>query len=145
MDNDLCDTLPITHRSTVQAWECDHMGHMNVRHYMAKFDDAAWTFLSLIGVTNDYFKEHNAGVAALEHKVNYRRELLAGDSVEIRTKLSLLEGKKFKLIHEMKHLVRAEVVASCELFGVHMDRSVRNAAPFPDSILHKAKQYLHNY
>lgn len=142
MDNNLCDITPLTHRSTVQSWECDHMGHMNVRHYMAKFDDAAWTFLSMIGVTNQYFDAENTGVAAIEHKVTYKRELMPGDSVEIITKLVLLEGKKFKLIHEMKHSVSGEAAATCELFGVHMDRSIRRAAPFPQEILLKAQNYL---
>ncbi len=135
-------TIEITHRSTVQAWECDHMGHMNVRHYMAKFDDAAWTFLSMLGITNRYFEDHNAGVAAIDHQVSYMRELMPGDSVIIHTQLALLEGKKFKMIHKMSDAVSGDEVASCELFGVHMDRSVRRAANFPEEILQKAQAFL---
>ncbi|WP_188663930.1 acyl-CoA thioesterase [Terasakiella brassicae] len=133
---------PLTHRSTVQQWECDHMGHLNVRHYMAKFDDAAWTFLSMLGLTNHYFQECQAGVAAVDHHVTYKRELMPGDCVEIHTKLALLDGRKFKLIHEMTHSVSGEVAASCELFGVHMDRQERRAVPFPDHILAAGQKYL---
>jgi acyl-CoA thioester hydrolase len=134
--------LEITHRSTIQQWECDHMGHMNVRHYMAKFDDAAWTFLSMLGITNRYFEKNNAGVAAVDHHVTYKRELMPGDSVVIHTRLALLEGKKFKMVHEMSNGITGDEVATCELFGVHMDRNVRRAADFPDEILQNAQAFL---
>jgi len=118
------------------------MGHMNVRNYMAKFDDAAWTFLSMIGATNRYFEEEQAGVAAVDHHVTYRRELMPGDSVEIHTRLALLEGRKFKMIHEMRLSTDGGVVAVCELFGVHMDRRERKAVPFPSEILVRGAGYL---
>lgn len=132
----------LTHRSTVQQWECDHMGHMNVRHYMAKFDDAAWSFFSMIGITNSYFKEQNAGVAAVDHHVTYKKELMPGDSVVIHTELAVLEGKKFKMIHSMSNSVSGELVATCELFGVHLDREKRCASDFPQDIIDGAKTAL---
>lgn len=138
--NDKAEVL--THRSTVQQWDCDHMGHMNVRNYMAKFDDAAWTFLSMLGATNRYFQEQQAGVAAVDHHVTYKRELMPGDSVKIHTRLALLEGRKFKMVHEMRLCGDGAVVAICELFGVHMDRRERKAVPFPPDILARGAAYL---
>ena len=41
----------ITQRGTVYPWECDHMGHMNVRWYAAKFDDACWQLLANLALT----------------------------------------------------------------------------------------------
>lgn len=142
MNEMMVNHLPVTHRSTVQQWECDHMGHLNVRHYMAKFDDAAWTFLSMLGLTNQYFKKCETGVAAVDHHITYKRELMPGDCVEIRTRLALCEGRKFKLVHTLIHSASGEIAASCELFGVHMDRKERRAVPFPASILTNAKPYL---
>jgi len=140
--SDRNDKAALTHRSTVQQWDCDHMGHMNVRHYMAKFDDAAWTFLSMLGATNRYFEQEQAGVAAVDHHVTYKRELMPGDSVEIHTRLALLEGRKFKMVHEMRLSTDGNVVATCELFGVHMDRRERKAVPFPSEILARGTDYL---
>ncbi len=31
-----------TYQGTVYPWNCDHMGHMNVQFYVAKFDEAIW-------------------------------------------------------------------------------------------------------
>ncbi|SCA55250.1 Acyl-CoA thioester hydrolase [Candidatus Terasakiella magnetica] len=132
----------LTHRSTVQQWECDHMGHLNVRNYMAKFDDAAWSFLAVLGINKAYFSERNGGVAAVDHHVTYQQELLPGDCVEIHSRLALFEGKKFKMVHVMSNAVTGAKVSQCELFGVHMDQKERRAVNFPDDILANAQPYL---
>ncbi len=132
----------LTHRSMVQQWECDHMGHMNVRHYMARFDDAAWNFLSEIGLDKTYFEERNGGVAAVDHHITYMRELRAGEGVKIHSHLDLLKGKKFRLIHEMVLAKNDEAVAKCEILGVHMDKTTRRAVAFPDDILVNGQPYL---
>jgi len=35
-----------TYRGIVYPWHCDHMGHMNVMWYVAKFDEATWTLMA---------------------------------------------------------------------------------------------------
>ncbi|MDV7338521.1 thioesterase family protein [Terasakiella sp. A23] len=132
----------VTHRSVVQQWECDHMGHLNVRHYMAKFDDAAWNLLAELGINKKYFSERNGGVAAVDHHVTYKKEMVAGDSVTVRTHLALFEGKKFKMIHRMFDSITGDLVADCELFGVHMDQTARRASEIPKDILAKGQAFL---
>ena len=34
-----------TYRGVVYPWQMDHMGHMNVRFYSARFDEATWRLL----------------------------------------------------------------------------------------------------
>jgi acyl-CoA thioester hydrolase len=46
------------------------------------------------------------------------------------------------MVHEMSNAITGDVVATCELFGVHMDRNVRRAADFPTEILNNAQKYL---
>lgn len=38
----------LTCLSVVHPWHCDDMGHMNVRHYAAMFDDASFHLLGII-------------------------------------------------------------------------------------------------
>lgn len=142
MINDAHPKSVITHRSVVQQWECDHMGHLNVRNYMAKFDDAAWNLLAELGINKKYFEERNGGVAAVDHHVTYKKEMLPGDSITIRTHLALMEGKKFKMVHKMYDSVSGLLVADCELFAVHMDQKTRRATDFPDDILANGQAYL---
>jgi acyl-CoA thioester hydrolase len=132
----------LTHRSVVQQWECDHMGHLNVRHYMAKFDDAAWNMFAELGVNKKYFEERNGGVAAVDHHVVYKKEMLAGDSISIHSHFAIFSGKKVKMIHKMYDAIGGDLVAECELFAVHMDQSARKASDFPEDITAKALVFL---
>ena len=39
-----------TARGTVHRWQCDHMGHVNVRAYGEFFEEACWQFYAMIGI-----------------------------------------------------------------------------------------------
>ena len=62
-----------TARGTVYPWQLDHVGHMNVQFYVARFDEASWQLLANFGLTGSFLR----GMAALEQHIYYKRELLA--------------------------------------------------------------------
>jgi acyl-CoA thioesterase FadM len=74
-----------TYRGTVYPWHCDHMDHMNVMWYVGKFDEGTWNFFSMLGVTPSYLRDNGRGMAAVDQRIAYRRELHAGDTVAVRT------------------------------------------------------------
>ena len=41
----------LTYRGAVYPAHCDHMGHMNVASYVAKFDEASWSLFCELGLT----------------------------------------------------------------------------------------------
>lgn len=40
-----------TYRGFAYPWQVDHVGHMNVQFYTARFDEASWQFLAALGLT----------------------------------------------------------------------------------------------
>ena len=72
-----------TYRGTVYPWQCDHVGHMNIMWYVGKFDEANWNLFARIGLTPTYLRESGRGMAAVQQNISYKRELLAGDIVEV--------------------------------------------------------------
>jgi acyl-CoA thioesterase FadM len=40
-----------TYRGVVYPWHIDHVGHMNIQFYTARFDEATWQFLSRLGLS----------------------------------------------------------------------------------------------
>ena len=129
------DDLPVTYRGTVAAWHCDHMGHMNVMHYVGKFDEATWNLFHLIGITASYVQASGMGMAAVQQNISYKRELLAGDVIFVRTRLLDVRERVIRFVHDMVHTETDEVAASCDLTGVHLDRKRRKAVAFPGDIL----------
>ena len=130
---------PITYRGTVYPWQCDHVGHMNVMWYVGKFDEATWQLFAGLGITPAYLRRENRGMAALEQKISYKRELRAGDVVSVRSRLVEMREKVIRFVHEMVDDSTQEVVATTELTGVHMDTLTRRSCPFPAAIVAKGR------
>jgi acyl-CoA thioester hydrolase len=127
--------LPITYRGTVYPWHCDHMGHMNVMWYIGKFDEATWQLFPLLGLSTTYLRERNRGMAAVEQRIAYKRELLAGDLVTIRSGILEIREKVIRFFHEMRNQQTGEISAITVLTGVHMNLQARKSCPFPAEIL----------
>lgn len=48
-----------------------------------KFDEATWHLFFALGITPALLRETSRGMAAVEQIIQYKRELLAGDIVEV--------------------------------------------------------------
>lgn len=121
----------ITYRGTVYPWHCDHMGHMNVMWYVGKFDEATWQFFSALGMGPSFLRRENRGMAALDQRILYRRELYAGDVVTIRTEVLEVKEKTIRFVHEMRRDEDGEVAAVTILVGVHLDTKLRRSCDLP--------------
>ena len=51
-----------------------------------QFDEANWNLFARLGLTPSYLRESGRGMAAVQQKITYKRELLAGDIVEIKSR-----------------------------------------------------------
>ena len=128
----------VTYRGTVYPWHCDHIGHMNVMWYSGKFDEATWQLLAKLGLTRAHFREHGAGMVAVEQNITYKRELLAGDIVTVRSRLLEINEKSVRLLHEMINDETGELAAVSEIVGVYMDTTLRKARAFPADLRERA-------
>jgi acyl-CoA thioester hydrolase len=114
-----------TYRGAVYPWHCDHMGHMNVMWYVGKFDEATWNLFALLGVTTAFLKENRRGMAAVQQNITYKRELLAGDTIAVRSAFLEVRDKVAKFVHEMRNAHTGEISAICVLTGVQIVERAR--------------------
>lgn len=126
--------MELTYRGVVYPSQCDHMGHMNVAFYVAKFDEATWHVFRLCGITGTYLRDNRKVMAGVHQDITYRRELVPGDTVRIESRIVEVGARKLTWAHEMYDDVTNENVASCELTAVHIDAETRKATVFPDDI-----------
>jgi len=135
-------TDAIAYKGTVYPWQCDHVGHMNVMWYVGKFDEATWNLLAQIGLTPSYLRDNHRGMAAVQQNIAYKRELLAGDIVEVRARIVEIRDKVIRFVHEMRNADSQEVAAICEITAVHMDRQSRRACPFAEHVRAAAERSI---
>jgi len=135
-------TMEVTYRGVVYPWHCDQVGHMNIMWYVGKFDEANWNLFARIGLTPTYLRDQGRGMAAVQQNITYRRELVAGDIVEIRSALLEIGEKSIRFMHEMRNGETGELAASCEISGVHMDRQARKSVMFTDAVRRSAAKHI---
>jgi acyl-CoA thioester hydrolase len=134
-----------TYRGAVYPWHCDHVGHMNVMFYVGKFDEATWNFFAALGVTPTFLRENRRGMAAVDQRIAYQRELHAGDIVAVRSGVLEVRDKVIRFVHEMRNAETQEVSAITMLTGVHMDTVARKSCPFSDSVITRARAAMVDY
>ena len=142
MSESATPTGALTYRGTVYPWQCDHVGHMNIMWYVGKFDEANWNLFARLGLTPSYLRLSGRGMAAVQQNITYKRELLAGDVVEVRSHPLELRDKTIRFRHDMMNAETRELAASCEITAVHMDRAQRKSAPFEAAIREIAMRQL---
>jgi acyl-CoA thioester hydrolase len=134
-----------TYRGTVYPWHCDHMGHMNVMWYVGKFDEATWHLFHAIGITTSFLRERRRGMAAVEQRIQYRRELHAGAVICVRSAFLEVREKAVKFVHEMRNDESGETAAVCELTGVHIDAETRRSCALPDDVVRRGRELVVAY
>ncbi len=132
----------VTYRGVVYPWHCDQMGHMNVMWYVGKFDEATWAFFARNGLTPAYLRKNARGMAAVDQRIRYVQELVAGDVVHVTTRLLEAAARKIRFEHQMFNDITGDLVANCELVAVHMDTEARTAAAFEAPIAEKLEATL---
>ena len=132
----------VTYRGAVYASHCDHIGHMNIVSYGAKFDEANWVFFCEIGLTPSYLRSERHGMAGVQQNIAYSKELFAGDVIEIRSAVLEVADKRLRVRHEMRNIETGEVAATCEITAVHLDKQQHKSCEFPPAIRAAAEALL---
>ena len=123
-----------TYRGVVYPNQLDHMDHMNVQWYTSKFDQATWHLFSIAGITNEYIRDNQRGMAALEQFTKYKAEVLAGDLLVVNSKFLEVKDKTIRFFHIMYNAETKNEVATSELLAVHLDRAKRKSCVLPENI-----------
>jgi acyl-CoA thioester hydrolase len=131
--------LLLSYCGTVYPWHCDHMGHMNVMFYVGKFDEATWHLFAALGLTPEFLRQNNRGMAAVEQTIAYRKELRAGDIVSVHSRVVEIKDKALRFEHDMRKDDTGEVAATTILTALHLDTAARKVCSFPAAVRERAK------
>ncbi|MFF3846517.1 acyl-CoA thioesterase [Streptomyces sp. NPDC002328] len=106
---------PFSVRITVRGYETDMQGHVNQSVYINYAEHARWSLLRAAGVTQAALLDRGVGPVALETTIRYKRELLAGDEVDVTCVFAWGDGKTFRIEQVMR---RADGTVAAELTAV---------------------------
>lgn len=125
-----------TYQGIVYPWECDFFGHLNVRFYASKFDEATWQLKGHFGFTPAYFKSTQTGLFTVEQHTKYKKELRPGDLFAVKSELLSVDTKTVEYRHILMNVETDEITAEMTLTDVYVDMNTRKSQKFPATIYH---------
>ncbi|MET7656291.1 MULTISPECIES: acyl-CoA thioesterase [unclassified Streptomyces] len=120
---------PFSVRITVRGYETDVQGHLNQSVYINYAEHARWSLLRAAGISQAGLVAKGVGPVALETTIRYRRELLAGDEVDVTCVFEWGGGKTFRIeqtIVKTDGTVSAQLTAVGGLLDLEKRRMVAN-------------------
>ena len=131
------------HKNIAHPWQCDVMGHLTTRFYMAMFDDSSYHFLhQVFGWNSAQDPDGKSGWVDVRHTINYQAEVSAGDLLEVRAELIKVGGKSMTIAYEMINLGSGDVAATLESVVVLFDLKKRCAVTIPDDLRATAQRHV---
>lgn len=126
--------LEPVYRLVIPTEYLDENGHMNMRWYLAVYDDAGYPLAQRLGLTPAFHAAHGSGGFDLEHHIHYLSEVMIGDEVVIYARLL---GHSAKRVHYMMFMVnetRGRLASIFECVTSFADLRARRTAPYPPQI-----------
>ncbi len=99
----MTDNMLHSYSGEAVNWECDELGHLNMRHYMTKVHQARQFFFIHLGLENSFRTDADSTVRVREFTIRYLKESRPGARLSIHTGLLSLSGSKAELVHIMTH------------------------------------------
>ncbi|MEL7176101.1 MAG: carnitine 3-dehydrogenase [Pseudomonadota bacterium] len=112
----------------------DYNGHMNEGRYGQVFSDAADAVMAEIGADAAYIAG-GLSYFTVETTINYLVETHAGEAVEVHSRITLADGKKLRIWHEMIRRADGVVLANCDQFLLHVSLETRASCPPAPQVL----------
>ncbi|MEO7027720.1 MAG: thioesterase family protein [Caulobacteraceae bacterium] len=115
-------------RGSVNAWECDEMGHMNVRFYLARAREGLVGTMAALGMEGAFRDSGDATALVLDHHVRFIREARAGAPLFMRAGLISLGESDARILQLIIHAGSGEIAASVQTLVRHA--TAREGRPF---------------
>lgn len=112
----------------------DDNGHMNVRWYVALFDDASDVLHADLGLTPEYHRQHGSGTFDLEHHIQYVSEVMPGEAVAVYVRYISHSAKRLHYVMFLVNETRSKLAATLECLNAFADLKVRRTAPWPPEV-----------
>ncbi len=121
-------------RSSVQTWECDQMGHMNVQFYLDKADQGLTALALAFGVGPSAAREMGASLCAREHHVRFLREQRPGAPFYLRAGIVDVGEGGLTIYQEMVETVSDTPAATFRIDAAWVDIASRAPKPLPAAL-----------
>jgi acyl-CoA thioester hydrolase len=125
------DIGPEVWRGGVNTWECDEMGHMNVRFYVVRALEGLVGMAAALGMPRAFSPTAGATLLIREQHIRFLREALAGAALHMRGFVAEIGESEARLVQVLYH-ASGEPAASFQTVVSHVSPVDGRAFPWTD-------------
>lgn len=125
----------------VNTWECDEMGHLNVRFWAAKANEALGGLAARLGMPRAFAADAGATLIIREQHIRFLREAKAGGALTATGGVVEIGEADARLLVVMRH-PSGEPAASFQMVVSHVTADDLRPFPWPDRIRARAEATL---
>jgi acyl-CoA thioester hydrolase len=129
-------------RSSVNTWECDQMGHMNVRHYSARAADGLARLALELGLGPRQLGEKGLAVRSVGQHLRFHREMRPGTAFRVRAGVIDAGEERLRTYAEMRLAGDDVLVATIVTDAILVESSTFGRVPWPKEALARAGALL---
>jgi len=117
------------YRGSANTWECDEMGHMNVRFYVAKMMEGLAEFAHQAGLPHAFRANANSTLAPRDQHIRFIREATAGQPFLMKACVLDVTDTSVLVYQQIDHRT-GEPCAAFRTWVDHIDAETRTAFPW---------------
>ena len=129
-------------RSSVQTWECDQMGHMNVQFYVEKAGDGLAGLALALGLGPRTVRRESARLFVRDHHVRFLREQRPGAPFFLRAGILDVRDFGLRVYEEMVNTSSGEPAATFIAEVEWLDEETHELKPLPAKVKAAAKNLV---
>jgi acyl-CoA thioester hydrolase len=116
-------------RGGVNTWECDEMGHMNVRFYVAKAAEGLVGMAAALGLPHAFTAHAESTLMVREQHIRFLREAHAGAALHMTGGVVEIGDDEARLLQLLWHSESGALAATFQTVVAHV--TPRDGRPFP--------------
>lgn len=125
-------------RGSVAAWECDHMGHLNVGFYVAKAMEGLTGLAAALGMTHAFAPDARATLIVKDQHIRFLKEARPGSALHMTGGVVEIGEDDARLLLLLHHSDGA-LAASFQTLVAHATAVDGRAFPWPERIRARAE------
>jgi len=116
-------------RGGVNTWDCDEMGHMNVRFYVARAMEGLAGLAAELGLPHAFSPYANATIVVREQHIRFLREAHAGAALHMLGGVIEITDTEARLLQLLVHTATGQLAATFQTTVAHV--TPREGEAFP--------------
>lgn len=128
-------------RGGVNTWDCDEMGHMNVRFYVVRAMEGLAGLAAELGLPHAFSPYANATVVVREQHIRFLREAHAGATLHMLGGVVEVSEIEAKVLQLLVHSATGQLAATFQTTIAHVTPREGEAFPWP-RVVHERAQAL---